>query len=217
MFVVPKDRAAVQPGERFGRWTVSGFPFWMPTGAVGRNGQNAVCQCECGTVAIVRVGNLRSGKTNSCGCLNYEKVVERATKHGGCGTRLHRIWASMRDRCHNDKSKDWPNYGGRGIGICSEWDRFEDFRDWAMASGYTDGLTIDRIENNAGYSPSNCRFVGRDIQNNNRRNCRFIEAFGERKTLAQWSRDKRCRVCVDTLATRLNSGMNPEAALLTVK
>lgn len=176
MFVVPKDRASVQPGYLFGRWTVLGVPFWLPSGAAGRSCQHVTCQCECGQVAIVNTKNLIGSKTKSCGCLSRELWLTQRTKHGECGTRLHRVWASMRDRCRNDRCKDWKNYGGRGIGICSDWDQFEPFRDWAMANGYSDKLTIDRIDNEAGYSPSNCRFVGRDVQNKNRRSSRRIGA-----------------------------------------
>ena len=113
-----------------------------------------LCQCDCGDQAVCTTSNLMSGKSTSCGCVR--------TKHGGKGTRLYRIWSGMKDRCLNKKSKYWDRYGGRGIKIYPEWAcDFAVFRDWAQANGYRENLTIDRIDNNKGYEPSNCQWLTR--------------------------------------------------------
>lgn len=133
------------------------------------------CECECGRAVVVRGGNLRSGGTRSCGCLRREMVKEKNTKHNGCGTRLYRTWRNMLDRCTNPKNKEFSRYGGRGIQVCAEWKEFSKFKEWAENSGYNDILTIDRIDNDKGYSPDNCQFLTRED------NSRKIKADREKK------------------------------------
>ena len=94
----------------------------------------------------------------------------------------------MKDRCYRQKCKDYPDYGGRGISICPEWrDSFESFMNWAIANGYSDDLTIDRKNVNGDYEPSNCRWVSNSAQQENKRNTRYLDYNGERKTIKQWS------------------------------
>lgn len=110
-------------------------------------------------------------------------------KHGGKGTRLYRIWQQMKNRCHNPNTPRFPDYGGRGITVCEEWkDDFQTFYDWAMANGYEDHLTIDRIDNDKGYSPENCRWATDLQQANNSRHCHMITWNGETHSLSEWSR-----------------------------
>lgn len=105
--------------------------------------------------------------------------------HGGKGSRLYSIWRAMKTRCYNPNSKAYPRYGGRGITVCDEWlDSFEAFRDWALANGYRDDLTIDRVDSNGPYAPENCRWATYKEQANNTRRNRIITVNGERLTIA---------------------------------
>lgn len=102
--------------------------------------------------------------------------------------RLYRIWRAMRDRCQRKGNVHYDNYGGRGITVCVEWQDYETFKAWAYQSGYQDGLSIDRIDNDGNYEPSNCRWATVSEQCNNKRNNRIIEFNGEAHTATEWSR-----------------------------
>lgn len=214
MRIVPDENAAVQPEQRFGKWLIVGSPFYSVTGNQGRRLQLVVAQCECGTMAAVCAQSIARGKSGSCGCDAHQKTADRNYRHGGSGTRLHNIWNGMKSRCLCEKCEAYKDYGGRGIGIRDEWrDDFAAFREWAYASGYADHLTIDRRDNDEGYSPENCRWVTFDIQANNTRKNRRFTAFGESKTVPEWSRDDRCNVNSSTLWARLTRGWNVELAI----
>lgn len=124
-------------------------------------------------------------------------------RHGLCGTRLYRIWSLMKDRCTNPNSQEYRRYGGRGVGVCDEWiHNVKSFCDWAMANGYRDDLTIDRIDNDGNYCPENCRWVDMRVQSNNRRTNHFITHEGQTLTIAEWARrtgipkeELRDRIC----------------------
>lgn len=120
-----------------------------------------LCLCSCGNSKIIRGSDLKRGSVRSCGCL--------VRKHGDSSTRLYDIWSGMRSRCNNKNSKYFPNYGGRGITCSSNWDDFTVFKSWAMSAGYTDKLTIERVDVDKGYSEDNCIWADMFTQNANRR------------------------------------------------
>lgn len=210
MRIVPEHKAKIKIGEEFERLTVAGRPFY-----IGGSKQMVVCQCTCGNYAAVIERSVRSGATRSCGCLRKEVTGVKTLTHGQAGTRLHHTWKNMRQRCENRKCGHWPRYGGRGIQVCEEWKQFAAFYEWSMRNGYQDNLTIERIKNNLGYSPGNCRWATMPEQMKNKRNNRFLTAFGETRIMADWLRDERCTVSLAGLRQRLDRGMSVEDALTT--
>lgn len=174
-------------GLRFGRLVVMRLTDGI-TGGGGKPRRRWTCLCDCGNTVVASTQDLRKGDVRSCGCLKHDETVKRMTSHGSSRTRLHNIWKAMRKRCRNIHNSDFAHYGGRGISVCSEWDSsFETFRDWALLHGYEDGLTIDRIDVNKGYSPDNCRFCSMKSQANNRTSNVVIEFNGESHTIKEWS------------------------------
>lgn len=147
-------------GRVFGRLTVVRKRAQGPRGAAPW-----LCLCSCGKEAEVPVWRLTSGQTRSCGCLHKDQLAARSRKHGERHTRLYECWASMRGRCKSDN----PSWGGKGITICAEWQEFEAFAAWARSAGYGDDLTLDRKDNDQGYSPGNCRWVTKTDQALNRK------------------------------------------------
>lgn len=146
-----------------------------------------LCKCECGNDAVVDQYRLSSGRTKSCGCINKEMYYV----HGLARSRIYKIFTGMKMRCYNKNEPEYDNYGGRGIKVCDEWlDKekgFANFYDWSMNNGYSDQLTIDRIDNEGNYEPSNCRWTDRKTQQNNTRWNVRIEYNGEIRTLSEWS------------------------------
>ncbi len=129
-----------------------------------------VCLCECGNTIVASGGHLVNGHTSSCGCRKNEISGARFRKHGMKHTRLYTIWMDMRSRCKYESMKCFKHYGGRGIKVCDEWQNsFETFYGWAIANGYSDELTIDRIDVDGNYEPSNCRWATMKEQRANQR------------------------------------------------
>ena len=192
-FIDMTDWVMSQHGVVDSRWTVMARDKDM----VQENGKHFImwkCICQCGNIKTVYGSNLRSGKSKSCGCLSKEvaktrdyKNVNRPVKHGGAKTRLYYEWTHIKARCYNQNTSNYDDYGGRGIIMCDDWNNsFESFRDWAIANGYNDNLTIDRIDVDGNYEPSNCRWATQKEQSNNRRNNIIVEINGEKKALKQW-------------------------------
>lgn len=203
-----KRKYRVEPGQQFGRLTV--------VAEVGAKGGRywALCHCECGDSKEVSIDNLVRGHTRSCGCLVKEQVRELRLTHGEEGTKLYGVWHGMKARCEIPSAGPYSRYGARGIKVCPDWSgSYIKFRNWAVDAGYRDGLQIDRIDNDGDYEPSNCRFVTPKVNANNRGNHVWLEAFGERKTMSDWSRDSRCAVSYTTLKQRIGRGMAAEVAL----
>lgn len=179
----------VKIGDKYGRWTVVGDRIRQ------KNRTYYFCRCSCGTEKYVEYQNLRSGISTSCGCYRRELRRERLFVHGEKHTRLYSTWIKMRGRCNNPNDSHYYLYGGRGIDVCEEWNcSYEAFRDWAKNNGYDENLTcnecsIDRIDNNKGYYPENCRWVDRKTQANNKRNNARITFNGVEKTATEWGRE----------------------------
>ena len=136
-----------------------------------------ICKCECGNIKSVYACHLKDGSSTSCGCFQKEKVKQSNSKHGYTKTSLHNRWKTMKQRCCNKNDKNYKNYGGRGITVCDEWNDFENFKNWALLNGYEQGLQLDRIDNNKGYSPDNCRWCKASVNNHNRRNTAKIDGI----------------------------------------
>ena len=172
-------------GEKYSRLTIIGV----------YDSRRFLCQCDCGTIKPVFKSNLTTGKTHSCGCLASETTASRNYKHGYTGTRLYQVWNNMLRRCRDPHNKRWDIYGGRGISVCNEWkgeNGFVNFREWAIASGYDENAkyfdcTLDRIDTNGDYEPSNCRWISMREQCKNRRSNVRITYHGITKIASEWS------------------------------
>lgn len=186
-------------GMKFGRLTVLEFAFNKSRRSYWK------CKCECGNHKIIEGYKLKTGHTKSCGCLsreNFEKLKNMSIKHNLCNTRLYRAWINMKNRCYNKKLKEYKNYGGRGIKVCDEWKNdFLVFYKWSIENGYSDDLTIDRIDVNGNYEPSNCRWTTIEIQANNKTNNHFITYNNQTLTINQWAR--KLNIPRETIKTRL--------------
>lgn len=146
------------------------------------------CKCDCGVIKDIDGASLRAGRIKSCGCLK-EEMIKNNTTHGLSESRLYNIHYHMIDRCYNFNNNAYYNYGGRGITVCDEWKNdFLSFYNWAINNGYQDDLTIERIDNNKGYNPSNCRWCTMYDQSRNKRNNRYVNYNGDDIVLSDISR-----------------------------
>ena len=174
-------------GQKFGRLTV--------INSVGVNKYGNYlwqCQCECGKLHIAASAKLIQGKVRSCGCLKKEIGIKQLEKHGittGGKPRTFSIWAGMKARCYNPKAISYKNYGAKGITVCDEWLTFENFHNWAIKNGYNDNLQIDRIDNNKGYCPENCRWVTITENMRNQTQTRNITVYGITLPISVWCRE----------------------------
>ncbi|MBD1871929.1 hypothetical protein H6F75_00395 [Nodosilinea sp. FACHB-131] len=210
-----KDRR----GMKFGRLLVKEFvkvenrrSYWL-------------CECDCGNTSIVMGVNLRhGGGTNSCGCASKEAIAStgklRPSKSlAPAGPDYRRLWkirVGMIARCYDPRQLFYKDYGGRGITVCDEWlHSFDAFYFWAIASGYSPELSIDRKNNDEGYSPDNCKWSTAKEQAHNRRSSKRYEAFGESKVLEEWGRDSRAVVCKNTIKIRVANGWDFQSAMTT--
>jgi hypothetical protein len=194
-------------GQIFGRYTVidratptrNRVPRWR-------------CRCECGTVRSVVQHGLVSGATRSCGCLARELVGARVLTHGRTHTPEYESWAQMRHRCSNPNHHAFARYGGRGIRVCARWDSFEIFLA-DMGQRPSPKHSLDRVDNDGNYEPSNCRWATRLQQSRNSSSTRPIEWRGVRRPVSEWA--ETLGVTPDLLYNRLHAGWTTDRAFTT--
>lgn len=196
------NKVDIPVGSVFGKWVV--LSEELPINKVRR----FLCKCECGTTKIVWFSSLRNGASRSCGKTGCYDSSNRAG-HKMSGTYIYKVWENMRTRCTNPNNTHYNSYGGRGITYCDRWASFENFyRDMGNPE---EGMTLERIDVNKGYSPDNCTWATRLEQANNRRNNRFIEWQGKTQTAAQWERE--LGFGRNSLNSRFNLGWPLERAM----
>jgi hypothetical protein len=196
--------------ETFGRLTTIGPKFVLSD---KRSRAYQVCQCSCGQKVVCRVDLLRSGRSQSCGCLQKERVSAVNTTHGLSRTLEFGIWKGMIQRCQNPNQSNYSRYGGRGIKVCDRWrgdSGFQNFID-DLGPRPSDNHSIDRIDVNGDYCPENCRWASVKEQARNKRNNRFLSYDGRNQCLSAWA--KEFEMGETTLTTRLLSGWSVEKAL----
>lgn len=199
-------------GQRFGRLTV------MNEVETSKAGSYWLCRCDCGNEIVTKGNSLVSGKTMSCGCYSKDMLIRSNTKHGKARTRIYNIWLSMRARCNSPNNPNYKYYGAKGITVCDEWNStegFVNFYNWAVTNGYEDSLSIDRIDFNKGYSPSNCRWATWQQQIENRSCTVYMTYNGETKTTIEWS--KITGLSRKLLNDRKRRGWDDEKSLTTPK
>lgn len=190
-------------GQRFGRLVAIeylGKSLWL-------------CKCDCGNTSTPKSWSLRSGTTQSCGCLHKEIVGKKSTKHGLGDTRIYSIWRNMKQRCNNPNATKYEIYGGKGIKVCNEWLDFNNFYKWATENGYEDSLSIDRIDGNKDYTPDNCRWTTYQVQANNTTQNHYLTHIGKTQTISGWAEE--IGIEQNTLNTRIARGWSVEKALTT--
>ena len=188
----------IKVGDKYNFWEVIEFSHFHK----GR--KYWLCRCECGTTKAVACTHLILERSKSCGC--YRKSV--LTKHGMSDSRLYHIWNGMIERCKYETNISYPNYGGMGIEVCDEWLESSAFIKWAFENGYSEKMTLDRIDVNKGYSPDNCRWTDIITQANNKKNNVLLTVNGETHTCAEWSRITG--ISTKNICYRLKAGWNPE-------
>ena len=199
----PSGRNLNISGERFGDLVAIRAVGKCETGYVWE------CRCDCGSVATATVAKLNSGKKLSCGCRRSRVTTERNHKHGKSGTKTFRSWASMRQRCTNPSDGAFDRYGGRGIAVSPRWGTFANFLE--DMGECPPGATLDRIDNEKGYEPNNCRWATRAQQNRNTRGNRWLTFDGRRMVLSDWAKERG--INKTTLRMRLERGWPVEKSL----
>jgi hypothetical protein len=191
-------------GKVFGFWTVMSF--------AGRDKSNRTqwnCKCICGTERIVVIGSLTNGKSKSCGCMQRKVTAEKNTVHGMAGSRTYKSWHAMMQRCEGKGGHQ--SYPDRGIGLCDEWKKFENF--FADMGLRPAGKTLDRIDNTKGYSPSNCQWASAKDQANNKHNTVYVTVNSEILCLSDAC--EKYGIGVSCARHRLRKGMKHQEVFTT--
>ncbi len=206
-----KNQRMDSTGQKYGRLT-----FLEPTGETNIH-RNALwkLRCDCGKIVILPGTDVRRGNTKSCGCLFKEIDRKIPLKHGltmgKARLRLYNIWSAMKERCSNRANENYHRYGGRGITVCQEWLEFLPFHNWAMSNGYQTTLTIERINNDGNYEPSNCKWATHKEQGKNTSRNHCITFREETKTVGEWADILGLRP--NALLMRIRNGWPIEKAL----
>jgi hypothetical protein len=166
-------------GQRFGFLTVVSFSHQDPVSKL----YYWNCKCDCGNEIVLLGKSIKSGNTKSCGCFKVSVQGDSTRTHGLSTKRVYKIWTNIKGRCKCKSNSSYYNYGERGISVCSEWENFEVFYEWAQLTGYTDDLTIERIDVNGNYCPENCRWVTLKEQHNNTRRTVWVDYKGKQRTI----------------------------------
>lgn len=198
----------LRPNDKYGRLKIISLHHtrqYLYKSGIKKTIEYYLCECECGKKAIIEKNRLKTGRTKSCGCLRKEIISKIKGTHHLTKTRIFRIWDCMKTRCLNKNYTYFKHYGGRGITICDEWKNdFMSFYNWAINNGYKENLTIDRINNDGNYEPSNCRWVTMKEQNRNQSKNKFITYRGKTLCLTDWA--KLIGIGKSSLKYRLNCG-----------
>lgn len=185
-----------ETGNRYGRLLVKKRAY------SNNNRAKWECICDCGNITIAEGVMLRSKKIRSCGCLKDELTSKRFITHGLSNTKLYDVWIKIKSRCYNKNDKDYKNYGGRGITVYKKWKNdFKSFYDWAISNGYDRALTIERIDVNDNYKPSNCSWIKNELQALNTRKIHKYSYKNEFKDIRYFS--EKYNINYNTLRTRL--------------
>ncbi len=174
----------IKLGDTYGKLTILNEVF-------NHRERKFLCKCECGEKKVIFLSSLRTGKTTSCGCVGKEALKIATLKHGhnrrGNPSKTYTTWGSMISRCKDNKRKDYGRYGGRGIKVCKRWEKFKNFL--ADMGEKPKELTLERVDNNKGYSLNNCKWATVDEQANNKRNNILISYKGKTQNATQWANE----------------------------
>lgn len=210
-----KNKIKVTEGQKYGKLTI--IKEVSPIGSKRR----ILCKCDCGNIKEYSMDRVIHGRTRSCGCLRNEMFLAHRNNNGTSKypkeareSRLLGIWYNMKERCYTKSSSVYRKYGEKGITICDEWrNDFMTFYNWAISNGYSEELTIDRIDSNGNYEPSNCRWVNNEAQANNRKSNVLITYNGETHTITEWS--KILNIKKEVLFSRKYNGWSIERMFST--
>ena len=200
-----KRKPIVKKGDKFNRLTAVRFDH------ISNKRQFWLFKCDCGKEKIINASNARRGLTKSCGCLLEEHLSKGISnfKNGMSGTKIYGTWYNMKARCLNKNDPSYKNYGGRGITVCKEWMKFENF--YRNMGDKPKKLSLDRINNNGNYCKKNCKWSTLSEQQNNTRRNHLLIFQGKTQTMAQWA--KELNIDYNTLFNRLKKGWSIEKIL----